>query len=33
VESDLGVGYTFSVLLPIAGDGSVEKSPKVKGKK
>ncbi len=33
VESELGVGSTFSVLLPIAGDGSVEKSPKAKGKK
>ena len=33
VESEQGVGSTFSVLLPIAGDGSVEKSPKVKGKK
>jgi signal transduction histidine kinase len=33
VESELGVGSTFSVLLPIAGDGSVEKGPKAKGKK
>ena len=33
VESEKGVGSTFSVLLPIAGDGSAEKSPKAKGKK
>jgi signal transduction histidine kinase len=33
VESEKGIGSTFSVLLPITGDGSVEKSPKAKGKK
>jgi signal transduction histidine kinase len=33
VESEKGVGSTFSVLLPIAGEGSAEKSPKIKGKK
>jgi signal transduction histidine kinase len=33
VESEQGIGSTFSVLLPITGDGHVEKSPKAKGKK
>jgi signal transduction histidine kinase len=33
VESEQGVGSTFSVLLPIVGNGSAEKSPKAKGKK
>jgi signal transduction histidine kinase len=33
VESEKGVGSTFSVLLPITGDGIAQKSPKVKGKK
>jgi two-component system phosphate regulon sensor histidine kinase PhoR len=33
VESAQGVGSTFSVLLPFAGDGSAEKSPNAKGKK
>jgi signal transduction histidine kinase len=33
VESEQGVGSTFSVLLPIAGDGPAEKSQKAKGKK
>ena len=33
VESEQGIGSTFSVLLPIAGNGYVEKSSKAKGKK
>lgn len=33
VESEQGVSSTFSVLLPIAGDGAAEKSPKAKGNK
>jgi signal transduction histidine kinase len=32
VESEQGVGSTFSVLLPIAG-GAVEKNHKAKGNK
>ncbi len=33
VESEHGVGSTFSVLLPIAGGMATEKKPKAKGKK
>jgi signal transduction histidine kinase len=33
VESEQGVGSTFSVLLPIAGDEPAEKNQKAKGKK
>jgi signal transduction histidine kinase len=33
VESEQGVGSTFSVLLPITGGGSAEKNLKAKGKK
>ena len=33
VESEQGVGSTFSVLLPIASAASVDKRPKAKGKK
>lgn len=33
VESEHGVGSTFSVLLPIAGGAAGDKKPKVKGKK
>lgn len=33
VESEQGVGSTFSVLLPIAGGAAADKKPKAKGKK
>lgn len=33
VESERGIGSTFSVLLPIAGTDTAEKQPKNKGKK
>jgi signal transduction histidine kinase len=33
VESEQGLGATFSVLLPIAGASTTEKSPEAKGKK